>query len=420
MPMFRILRDGKNVSPLDFSATKAIHAWWQGRATAHDSTVVSTLLADLHLKSQWLACDCQSGMNRPFLAPARRDDLHYLKRLPQRPPHAESCVFWSESVETATSAGGEGGVAQMGGAPSFLVASDDDAKVSDRTKNADSKVDAKVRNAGLPAMAKRLFWLAEKAGFQSVPFKPNAIEELLAVANNLSVSSKNPNFKLGQMLYCTPKVWTDGWADTAFNRCLAAGIPESCWWIQCAVGIDMKTRSIRYLNKDGYPFDVPVAGELKVFGGDCSTARFPMLVIGVLRKRKDGSVEMQKAYAQPVNDEHHWMLVDSNLERQTIADLRAVCRWLHDEKGVSVKIDKPLFDWNNTGERPDFVLTLERNGNIRHLVVETMGYDDPAYESRKAELSQNVGCEVYFDRRHLGEGQGKELKSSVARWALQG
>jgi hypothetical protein len=419
MPMFRILRDGKNVSPIDFSATKAIHAWWQGRATAHDSTVVSTLLADLHLKSQWLACDCQGVMNRPFLAPARRDDLHYLKRLPQRPPHAESCVFWSESVETAISASGEGGVAQMGGAPSFLVASDDDAKVSDRTKNADSKVDVKVRNAGLPAMAKRLFWLAEKAGFQSVPFKPNAIEELLAVANNLSVSSKNPNFKLGQILYCTPKVWTDGWADTAFNRCLAAGIPESCWWIQCAVGIDMKTRSIRYLNKDGYPFDVPVAGELKVFGGDCSTARFPMLVIGVLRKRKDGSVEMQIAYAQPVNDEHHWMLVDSNLERQTIADLRAVCRWLHDEKGVSVKIDKPLFDWNNTGERPDFVLTLERNGNIRHLVVETMGYDDPAYELRKAELSQNVGCEVYFDRRHLGEGQGKELKSSVARWALR-
>lgn len=101
-------------------------------------------------------------------------------------------------------------------------------------------------------------------------------------------------------------------------------------------------------------------------------------------------------------------------------DLQSVCTWLQDEKGILVEIDKPLHAWRQTSERPDFVLTLKSSaGAEKCLVIKTMGYDDPAYETRKAELARKVDWPVYFDRRSGQDKEsGKALKSVVAKWAI--
>ena len=113
---------------------------------------------------------------------------------------------------------------------------------------------------------------------------------------------------------------------------------------------------------------------MKVFGGDASIARFPLLVVCVLRDLPAHGVVAYSAYAHPVASEDHRMLVDSDLERLTLLDLLSVCKWLQDEKRILVEIDKPLHAWQGTGERPDFVLTVEsKTGLLSHLVIETTG-----------------------------------------------
>lgn len=85
------------------------------------------------------------------------------------------------------------------------------------------------------------------------------------------------------------------------------------------------------------------------------------------------------------------MLVDSQLERQTL-DLLIECRnWLSKNHGISVTIEKPMFDLGSVKTddarevcRPDFVLRCHRrNGTHVIVIVETMGFNDPVYRERK-------------------------------------
>lgn len=94
-----------------------------------------------------------------------------------------------------------------------------------------------------------------------------------------------------------------------------------------------------------------------------------------------------------------WLLpVDSNHERGTLRQLLSLRRWLARTRGVQLVIEKPVFNLAppalpsaagrpvpNGGEPviPDFVV---RASNGRTAVVETMGYDVPAYRERKARM----------------------------------
>ena len=405
MAIVRILRDGKHVKPLGSQVAISLRAWWQGVATERDQAIVTPLLADLHATSQWLTCDCISGSDLPILAPAQLGRVFFLRRLTQRKSHAENCVFWSAQKEAAElNAGPAKDVPEHPAdvAPSFLLSDTAETK-------SESPGDT------LPQMAKRLFWLAEKSGWQRTPLG-HSIKDLLQVADGVPVS---PEISLKNTLYCTAKVWTHHWADTVFARCTKAGVPLVCWWVQCAISIDLEARTIYFLNEAGQPFSVPVTGELTVFGGDCSSARFPMLVIGALRKRSDGSVHLEKAYAHPVASEKNLMLVDSNLQRQTLADLLSVCLWLYKTKGITVDIKKPLYNGKGATEKPDFVLSISTKGGVEScLIVETMGFDDVQHEARKTDLAKQAGWPVYFDRRYRSTDVSKDLKSAVAKWAL--
>lgn len=420
MALSRIYRDARPVGLLEASTDRAVRSWWEGTAGQDDQGRVERLLCDLHSTGQWLACGCRGSAfnDLPILAPAKNDETIYLRRLTKRAEHAQECVFWSEqTTPNASDMEGGPGAVDIGAAPAFVFDEENEVTVADSRPKRNSDKQGESRAAPIPKLAKQLFWLAETAGWQHTPNAASPVESLLRTSENVTVAG---DLRLRQILYCNPNVWVNAWGDSAFKRCVSAGVSPACWWVQLCTAFDQKAREVTFGAEDG-PLTLKVHKDMKVFGGDASTARFPLLVVCVLRELPKHGVVLYSAYAQPVASEDHWMLVDSDLERFTLRDLLSVCKWLQDEKGILVEIDKPLHAWQGTGERPDFVLTVEsRIGVTSHLVIETMGYDDPIYEARKAQLAQKVQWPVYFDRRAVqGEGSGKGLKSAVAKWAIE-
>ncbi|MDR3423726.1 MAG: hypothetical protein P4M13_01420 [Alphaproteobacteria bacterium] len=141
---------------------------------------------------------------------------------------------------------------------------------------------------------------------------------------------------------------------------------------------------------------ISVTGKLAVFGEGETTRRPPYLVIGLLSqpRRNAAHVELLNAYAHPCLAWDRLTLVDSQLERETLAILIACRDELAKKSNITMTIEKPLFD---IGPRetedprelclPDFILRCRGEGVSQPLVViETMGYDDPAYRERKQRM----------------------------------
>ncbi|UUZ66543.1 hypothetical protein LP417_33875 (plasmid) [Polaromonas sp. P1-6] len=419
MALELIFRDGTAFHLLGSQTTDALRKWWGGQALGADKAMVDQLLSDMRSAGHWLACDCCGNVpDKPILTPVKQDKTIYLRRLTHRREHARNCIFWFEQTEhdDAKMPTDNGGVAKMGSAPSFLLEPKESLKATTRKLSEPSPREGNGQTQQLTKMARRLFWLAEQAGLQHEPAQAPDIAALRVLAETLPVAS---GINLKQILFCHPGVWEQGWATSAFDRCEKAGVSPQCLWVQPAVGIDLSRRVMTYESAISGTFEVPVRGRIAVFGGDASRTRFPLLAIGALRRLASGEVVLDDVYAQPIACTGRWMLLDSDLERQTRADLLSVCSWLWETKQLEVAIDKPLFEWNNTGERPDFVLSIHKPGRAsKCLVVETMGYEDEDYEARKSNLTLNVKCPVFMDRRQANPAASKELKSAVAKWAL--
>ena len=151
---------------------------------------------------------------------------------------------------------------------------------------------------------------------------------------------------------------------------------------------------------------IPVRGRLAVFGERSGSARLnsvqraaraPWLVACVIgRAAAKEPVEALSAYAHPCADDDHLMLLDSDLERQTLAQLRSLQSWLGRKMDAMMTIEKPLFDVGpEPGEEadprpvliPDFVVGAEAQGGVRRTaIVETMGFADDAYRIHKARV----------------------------------
>lgn len=417
MALTRILRNGSHVGALEAKADRALRQWWSGLADERVANSVTGLLADLHSKSQWIACDCMGEHSeKPVLAPARNDKTVYLRRLPHRPEHHRSCLFWFEQVKSVSETpSGSSGSGELGEPPSF-VTDGGDAAVSIRNVPDRKATPDHSRTASIPKLARRLFWLAETSHWQHAPQTKLPIPSLLETAETLVIA---PALNLKQILFCNPRVWSQRWANSAFIRCKNAGQSPICYWVQLAVGYDTVRRTVTFLNEDDRPMVIEVAGSMTVFGGDTSSVRFPMLVIAQIAQLSEGSTVLASAYAHPVASEQRWMLVDSDLERYTLEDLIHICQELRDNTGVEIEIAKPLFAWNGSGERPDFVLAIRGPKNrLSHMIVETMGYNDSDYETRKLDLAGNVKCPVYFDHRNATRAAGfGALKIAVVQWA---
>jgi hypothetical protein len=154
-----------------------------------------------------------------------------------------------------------------------------------------------------------------------------------------------------------------------------------------------------------------VTGRLTVFGEGETLRRPPYLVIGLLSQpsRKARSVELLNAYAHPCVAWDRLTLVDSQLERETLALLMSCRDWLAENHNVTFTIEKPVFDKgpdesDNPRELclPDFILHPKGDGVTgKDIVVETMGFDDTVYRERKKRirpLFEQIGSVIEHDR----------------------
>ena len=412
-----IRKDGSGQQAVGPIQHAAILRWWAGQGNTSEIELVEELLTELHRNSMWLSCDCLGTTipqaDRPVLAPGKTGETLFLRRLPSRASHHAQCQLWYEQSLLTE---GKAGTSKTGpmSAPSFLITDDDDLKVASQTKEAAHRAH-NSHGESIPKMARRLFWLAQSALWQRSPCHTTPVKSLLEFAQTVPVKS----LTLKDMLFCDVRGWTERWYESVFGRCTAAGIAPSCWWVQLATGYDTKSRTITYLDSTGRTFSLPVLGAMHVFGGDISAARFPMVVIALIR-RIDGKACLQSAYAHPVLSERRWMLVDSDLERRTYDDLASVCAELVQHHGVHVLIDKPVTNLEASSERPDFVLSIVRNEKRQVMVVETMGFDDPQYLARKRDLVENSNCPFFFDHRAAIKTQSNlELVRAVRDWALR-
>ncbi|HME24452.1 MAG TPA: hypothetical protein VKI44_24490, partial [Acetobacteraceae bacterium] len=95
---------------------------------------------------------------------------------------------------------------------------------------------------------------------------------------------------------------------------------------------------------------IAVRGRVAVFGENpeqCRAAPLqpPYLAACVVaRAASDEAVAVLSAYVHPGASRGHMLLIDSDYERQTLAQLRSVQSWLRRRCGVLTTIDKPLFD----------------------------------------------------------------------------
>ncbi len=139
-----------------------------------------------------------------------------------------------------------------------------------------------------------------------------------------------------------------------------------------------------------------VTGKLTTFGEGDVLRRPPYLVIGLVTqpKRDAKHVELLNAYAHPCVAWNRLTLVDSQLERETLALIFSCRDQLAKNHGIEMTIRKPLFDVGQPETEdsrelclPDFVLSC-RGAAVRHplVVIETMGYDDPVYRERKRRM----------------------------------
>lgn len=413
-----VTKEGNSTVPKTRVGQGVLASFWKGTATAKETERVAELLNEIHGKSWWLACDCRQTLfkDAPQLAPAKIVETIYLRRLMKRAPHAKGCIYEFEQRQITLDGQGDNEPApEFGEAPDFTVKHITDATTTKRTRPQiePNPTDSKKRPLET-RLAKQLYWLAQASGWQSAPKVENHLTAFREVAKRQMMAT---GLSLNDMLYLNAGVWTLGYAEEAFAKCDKAGIAPACWWLQIAQNIDREKKVLTY-HQGGKIVVLQVYKDLTVFGGDASAARHPLLVLARIQRLRDGQTVLHSAYAHPIADCDRLMLVDSNLERQTLDDLLALCTWLRDKKGVFLEIDKPLHAWNGTNERPDFVLRkTNRDGQVEHHVIETMGFADTEYEARKAELAGNVICPVYFDRREA-PGRNREMMRLLSAWAL--
>ena len=153
---------------------------------------------------------------------------------------------------------------------------------------------------------------------------------------------------------------------------------------------------------------VPVRGRISMFGERDGyrretvaerSARAPYLAACLVARPKTADpVCVMKAYVHPCASSCDLMLVDSNYERQTLAELKRLQQFLSRKQSIRMVIEKPMLDIRSAEDFddpaiaarepciPDFIL---RSGSVPDggapvVVVETIGFASETYRSRKA------------------------------------
>jgi hypothetical protein len=344
---------------------------------------------------QWFACDCLGVVPfPPVLVPVAETHVRRHVEGPW-PQHAEDCDFFREAADQhAISAS----FARPGPSTGLKLVR---GFGSGRPRVAGMRPVSVGR--GRSALARLLLTLLETGGLTRI--EPSGIRPMAAQFAALRQAAREIELEPGVRLssfFCSyppalPRL-IQRVAEAAPSRFLRTGRPHG---ILAGLATAAAEGMIQPTQGDAFP----VTGAISIFGETdghaagraASGERAPYVMACVVgRAQPDGPVEVLRAYLQPCVSATWLLPVNSHFERRTVRQLVSLQRWVLSHDGAALIVEKPVFDLEAPvavaagGETdphepviPDFIVRGLRG---RCVVVETMGFDLPAYRDRKAGL----------------------------------
>ena len=384
------------VTPLEDARLRAAFGrYGGGPLERHDAALV---VADHQQRGPggWFLCDCRPDADLPpVLVPVsmthirRHEDARW-------PPHDEACDFFREPAEQrAIVASHSASVVRP-----FRLA----RRINPFTPELRHDIAACSPHGRRPGLARLLARLVTDAGLQRIGpgwWKPTLGEQAKAIWAAARPIEIDAGVRLTEFFCTSPARLGELKAriEAAGEERFQGTRPHGILIARASAIADGLLTPIA-----GEP--IPVRGRLAVFGERSGAvrlhsaqraARAPWLVACVIgRAGAKEPVEALSAYAHPCADDAHLMLLDSDMERRTLAQLRSVQSWLARKMDTAMTIEKPLFDIGPEPDddadprpvlMPDFVVRAETPGAAgRTAIVETMGFADDAYRTHKARV----------------------------------
>lgn len=368
-----------------------IKGWWRRMLSDVNELAVDKVLEELKKRDRWLACECKAGAAvLPLLAICENPSgtgLH-LRRLTGRDTHDQHCAFIFERLKRMVQLGGTDTALPIV-PPPFL---EPDPPIGGPCGPAGGVVDGIEEYQRHSSLARQLSWILHHAGTQHWHSDmKNPIRAILDYAQNCLPER---GVSLSDLIFCKPAALVEGWIERAFKRCVDQGLQAQAILVCPVYDLDPAQGRVNLSNNPDQEDWHKVSTHPTVYGDRHADVRFPMLMYAKVMPGQKGPV-LRKAYLHPVYSERMWMLVDSQLERDAMTQLMKSAKALT-RSMIDVEIFKPVFDWMQTGARPDFVVLAKRAGVEYSFMVETMGSNDPEYLERKVRTIEKLVPSVVF------------------------
>jgi hypothetical protein len=379
---------------------RAAFGCYGGTAAARDAAVRVVRRVQTTGRGCWILCDCRPAADRPpALVPVA--ETHIRRHLQAGwPQHAEACEFFREPAEQAVISASYRPIhrSQVRLVRSFEVGPSAPLQRREAASPANRR----------PQLARLLIRLLTEAGLQRVDpvaSKPPSVGEQLSplwrAARGLSLDR---GVRVADAL-CMSLAKLPGLMEQ-ITAAPAKAYPRTRPHGLLLIRLN-EAAAGKLIALNGQ--ELPVVGRIAVYGerprdepGPAESARSPYLALCILaRPTPVDPVQVHSAYVHPCASMGRVMLVDSDLERETLSILQAFQWRMARRHRAVVTIEKPMDSLGPAVAEdgtplppliPDFVVTARyRDGKERRVVVETMGYADEGYRGRKRVLHPRMG-----------------------------
>jgi hypothetical protein len=383
--------------PLSSADTAAVVAWWQREPNSAELAMAQDVLQRMRTGKCWMVCGCRADGALPMLAVFKRDDEVYLRRMPERAPHDERCVFFREHAARADTlvvspATLHDSLRRRPAKPPAFYELEDRIGMPDAVvdeKNRANKSSA-PRAPNIPSMARRMFWMLDAAGAHRFPQYKDVVRRLIETAKGVGVGEAT----LDEFLFFSPAALSSGLVERALRRCRDLGIGDYVYLMTPVIRQELVDgRSFSVIQYKESSLRIEHAGTIARYGNH--EVSWPQLGFFQI----DGSGRALAGYLHPIYKTDYWCPVDSDLERRVLGGLwKCViekCVIENPADDVSVSFEKPIYAEQGIGVLPDLMITLKGVHETRTIAVEVIGFDDPEYRSRK--MSQREELRERYD-----------------------
>lgn len=380
-----------------------------GRRTATgpvEYSLTESVLREMRQREAWLQCDCVPGDVPAMNSANLLQDTGTLFLAGFNHEHATHCpMYRAFSTDGATSSGtrktaGSRRISYR----DFLPRDDADTTIKSPDLPTSSS-DDRTRRTRRPRIARLLLSLIEDAGLNRLAtLHPLPVRGVMESVSALRAVTENQEFirgrKLSEIVRFQPGLTESG--REAVMRSLEC--PDTHWpagrarlFYQIFMSDQVSRDEVVFRWSSGELLFRPERG-VSINGEAQDGARPPYWIILAFRRGMDGNVICSEGYAHALYSRGCPVPVDSGLERSTLDSLKEAAEWLSRKPGApALSLEKPLFDLEVEveGEQgfvlPDFLVTASLpDGKQYPVVIETMGYTDEDYCSRKSEQHKGM------------------------------